>query len=89
MIQCQFPNPVVYDKKVDTLVILCLLVHLHNFQAVNFGINTILNSYMEEDTSFFHHDNILIFKLELSFIIRTSSIYIPLLSFYVHVLMTM
>ena len=61
MTQGQFPrmkDPLRYEEFGDRMIILRLLVNLYNFQTGKVGINTILNSYMEGDTGFYHHDNI-------------------------------
>ena len=58
MISGSFPrmkDPNLYEESQDRKVILRLMVHLHNYQASQVGINQILNSFYEKDKS--HYQN--------------------------------
>jgi hypothetical protein len=46
-----------YEEENERRVILKLMVHLHNFQAHNVGINQIMNSFCDK-TMFYGHINI-------------------------------
>lgn len=62
MIHGQFPcikDPIRYKGKFERKIILCILVHLYNFQATQVDINQILNCFLEKgDTSFFGQDEL-------------------------------
>ena len=60
MIGSSFPclkDPLLYEEKNDRMVILCLMVHLYNFQVSQVGINQILNSFYDK-TSYFGKERI-------------------------------
>ena len=61
MIQAQFPrlkDPLPIYDAIERRIILCLMVHLFNFQSSQVGINQILNSYIGCD-GYFDYPNII------------------------------
>jgi hypothetical protein len=47
-----------HEEEGERMVILCLMVHLYNFQTSQVGINQIMNSFCEKNNYFGHDCNI-------------------------------